>query len=211
MIRRPPRSTQGVSSAASDVYKRQGLTLLIFDTEYLMGRIFGWTKILTGYTNTIPVTTITFCKFDHLNILNFYTIQGSLIFEHGETIKTIDIDIIDDHQFEKDETFMIEFTDLKTMGAKFGRLKKTVVTVVSDDGKFCNVLLVVVVVFCKNFKTFTVGSLRYRINKIFATHQYYFLTFDKRNTNFLHDSPVNFVTSVGNYFNQKGISVTNCQ
>ena len=24
MIRRPPRSTQGVSSAASDVYKRQG-------------------------------------------------------------------------------------------------------------------------------------------------------------------------------------------
>ena len=31
---------------------------------------------------------------------------------------------------------MIEFTDLKTMGAKFGRLKKTVVTVVSDDGRF---------------------------------------------------------------------------
>eukprot|EP00831_Metopus_contortus_P068453 TRINITY_DN61218_c0_g1_i1.p2 TRINITY_DN61218_c0_g1~~TRINITY_DN61218_c0_g1_i1.p2 ORF type:complete len:101 (+),score=30.12 TRINITY_DN61218_c0_g1_i1:117-419(+) len=25
MIRRPPRSTQGVSSAASDVYKRQGI------------------------------------------------------------------------------------------------------------------------------------------------------------------------------------------
>ncbi|WP_460413975.1 alpha/beta fold hydrolase, partial [Staphylococcus aureus] len=29
MIRRPPRSTQGVSSAASDVYKRQVPTLLI--------------------------------------------------------------------------------------------------------------------------------------------------------------------------------------
>ncbi len=28
MIRRPPRSTQGVSSAASDVYKRQGPKLL---------------------------------------------------------------------------------------------------------------------------------------------------------------------------------------
>ena len=28
MIRRPPRSTQGVSSAASDVYKRQYLYLL---------------------------------------------------------------------------------------------------------------------------------------------------------------------------------------
>eukprot|EP00831_Metopus_contortus_P038963 TRINITY_DN30561_c0_g1_i3.p2 TRINITY_DN30561_c0_g1~~TRINITY_DN30561_c0_g1_i3.p2 ORF type:complete len:141 (-),score=31.21 TRINITY_DN30561_c0_g1_i3:214-636(-) len=33
MIRRPPRSTQGVSSAASDVYKRQGI-----NAEY-MGKI----------------------------------------------------------------------------------------------------------------------------------------------------------------------------
>ena len=33
MIRRPPRSTQGVSSAASDVYKRQeqGQTLFVMD------------------------------------------------------------------------------------------------------------------------------------------------------------------------------------
>ena len=31
MIRRPPRSTQGVSSAASDVYKRQVLTLATTD------------------------------------------------------------------------------------------------------------------------------------------------------------------------------------
>eukprot|EP00831_Metopus_contortus_P074551 TRINITY_DN6809_c0_g1_i1.p2 TRINITY_DN6809_c0_g1~~TRINITY_DN6809_c0_g1_i1.p2 ORF type:complete len:101 (-),score=24.41 TRINITY_DN6809_c0_g1_i1:135-437(-) len=29
MIRRPPRSTQGVSSAASDVYKRQLLVLVV--------------------------------------------------------------------------------------------------------------------------------------------------------------------------------------
>ena len=33
MIRRPPRSTQGVSSAASDVYKRQG----IYDTMQFIG------------------------------------------------------------------------------------------------------------------------------------------------------------------------------
>ncbi|GAB5802026.1 hypothetical protein JMUB7516_27350 [Staphylococcus aureus] len=30
MIRRPPRSTQGVSSAASDVYKRQAYTQSVF-------------------------------------------------------------------------------------------------------------------------------------------------------------------------------------
>eukprot|EP00831_Metopus_contortus_P082296 TRINITY_DN8863_c0_g2_i2.p2 TRINITY_DN8863_c0_g2~~TRINITY_DN8863_c0_g2_i2.p2 ORF type:complete len:113 (+),score=23.96 TRINITY_DN8863_c0_g2_i2:11-349(+) len=35
MIRRPPRSTQGVSSAASDVYKRQGI-----NAEY-MGLTYG--------------------------------------------------------------------------------------------------------------------------------------------------------------------------
>ena len=38
MIRRPPRSTQGVSSAASDVYKRQeqdaDLVLMIYRDEY---------------------------------------------------------------------------------------------------------------------------------------------------------------------------------
>lgn len=57
------------------------------------------------------------------------------MFDHGETMKTIDIEIIDDHQFEKDETFMIEMSEVSVAGAKFGRLKKTVVTVVSDDGE----------------------------------------------------------------------------
>ncbi|WP_460413965.1 hypothetical protein, partial [Staphylococcus aureus] len=33
MIRRPPRSTQGVSSAASDVYKRQSLNLFKFHVQ----------------------------------------------------------------------------------------------------------------------------------------------------------------------------------
>ncbi|XP_065660327.1 sodium/calcium exchanger 3 isoform X2 [Hydra vulgaris] len=59
--------------------------------------------------------------------------QGSLIFEHGETCKAINIEIIDDHMFEKDETFVVEFTEIKPAGAKFGRLKRTVVTIVSDD------------------------------------------------------------------------------
>lgn len=37
--------------------------------------------------------------------------------------------------FEKDETFMIELLEVKTPGAKLGRLKRSVVTIVSDDGK----------------------------------------------------------------------------
>eukprot|EP00831_Metopus_contortus_P068357 TRINITY_DN6111_c0_g1_i9.p2 TRINITY_DN6111_c0_g1~~TRINITY_DN6111_c0_g1_i9.p2 ORF type:complete len:122 (+),score=10.87 TRINITY_DN6111_c0_g1_i9:132-497(+) len=35
MIRRPPRSTQGVSSAASDVYKRQNFLLVNWDITTL--------------------------------------------------------------------------------------------------------------------------------------------------------------------------------
>lgn len=57
------------------------------------------------------------------------------MFDHGETLKTIDIEIVNDHMFEKDETFMLELAELKTPGAKLGRLKRTVVTIVSDDGK----------------------------------------------------------------------------
>ena len=62
-------------------------------------------------------------------------LQGVLEFETGETLKTIDIDIINDHTFKKDETFMVELTEVKTEGAKLGRLRRTVVTIVSDDGK----------------------------------------------------------------------------
>lgn len=59
--------------------------------------------------------------------------EGILVFDHGETLKTIDIEIVNDHMFEKDETFMLELAELKTPGAKLGRLKRTVVTIVSDD------------------------------------------------------------------------------
>ena len=38
MIRRPPRSTQGVSSAASDVYKRQ--VLIMMQLSYILMGMF---------------------------------------------------------------------------------------------------------------------------------------------------------------------------
>ena len=69
----------------------------------------------------------------HCNLL--LTLQGIIEFDTGETLKTIDIEIINDHMFEKDETFMVELTEVKTEGAKLGRLRRTVVTIVSDDGK----------------------------------------------------------------------------
>ena len=41
MIRRPPRSTQGVSSAASDVYKRQHLAVTKLDGTARGGVVIG--------------------------------------------------------------------------------------------------------------------------------------------------------------------------
>ena len=62
--------------------------------------------------------------------------EGVLTFDHGETVKSLEIEIIDDHTFEKDETFMVILSD-PSAGARLGRLKSTVVTIVNDDGKFC--------------------------------------------------------------------------
>ncbi|XP_028395158.1 sodium/calcium exchanger 3-like [Dendronephthya gigantea] len=57
---------------------------------------------------------------------------GTVVFEHAEQIKTIDIAINDDKEFEKDESFIIELKN-PTGGATLGRLQKTIVTIVNDD------------------------------------------------------------------------------
>ena len=48
--------------------------------------------------------------------------------------KTLPITIIDDKTAEKDESFSIELYDAKG-GVKLGRVWKTVVTIINDDGK----------------------------------------------------------------------------
>ncbi|XP_072167708.1 sodium/calcium exchanger Calx-like [Diadema setosum] len=58
--------------------------------------------------------------------------EGTLVFEHGEREKFIEIPIIDDQEYEKDESFEVELSE-PTGGAQLGRLKKTVVTIINDD------------------------------------------------------------------------------
>lgn len=60
---------------------------------------------------------------------------GTIMFEHGEQIKSVDIEITDEKQFEKDESFIIKLRN-PTGGASLGRLQKTIVTIVNDDGEF---------------------------------------------------------------------------
>lgn len=61
--------------------------------------------------------------------------KGELTFEHGEQVKYIEIEIMDDKAFEKDETFILELSD-PTGGAQLGKITRTVVNLVNDDGKF---------------------------------------------------------------------------
>lgn len=58
--------------------------------------------------------------------------SGTLVFEHGEQVKYISIDIIDDKDFEKDETFIVELTETSE-GAFLGNIKSAAVTIVNDD------------------------------------------------------------------------------
>eukprot|EP00918_Siedleckia_nematoides_P097649 GHVU01213916.1.p1 GENE.GHVU01213916.1~~GHVU01213916.1.p1 ORF type:complete len:844 (+),score=116.55 GHVU01213916.1:178-2709(+) len=58
--------------------------------------------------------------------------EGTLEFKHGETTKTLEIVIYDDQEMEKDENFKVEILEVSN-GAKLGRIKKTVITIVNDD------------------------------------------------------------------------------
>jgi len=65
---------------------------------------------------------------------DFHGGNGELTFEHGEQIKHIEIEIIDDKAFEKDESFLLELSE-PTGGAQLGKIKRTILTIVNDDGK----------------------------------------------------------------------------
>ncbi|KAL8582386.1 hypothetical protein ACOMHN_042024 [Nucella lapillus] len=64
---------------------------------------------------------------------DFDTDSGTLVFEHGERKKNIEIGIIDDKDFEKDEHFEVTLLTCDVRGAKLGSVKRTIVTILNDD------------------------------------------------------------------------------
>lgn len=85
--------------------------------------------------------------------------EGVLVFEHGEREKNIEIPIIDDQEYEKDESFEIELYE-PSPGAELGRLKKTVVTIVNDDD-YNGVLDRVVAITHINIDRLRIGNTTY--------------------------------------------------
>lgn len=60
--------------------------------------------------------------------------DGIAVFEHGETTKTIPIPIIDDDIVEENETFEVSLEE-PTGGALVGKFRRTIVTILNDDGR----------------------------------------------------------------------------
>jgi solute carrier family 8 (sodium/calcium exchanger) len=58
--------------------------------------------------------------------------EGTLVFDHGEMTKMVEITLHDDQEAEKDECFRVELLSVSE-GAKLGRVKKTIISIVNDD------------------------------------------------------------------------------
>ena len=57
------------------------------------------------------------------------------MFEHGEVTKAIYIPIHDDDVYEANETFEVQLFN-PTDGAEIGRTRRSIVTILNDDGEF---------------------------------------------------------------------------
>ncbi|XP_056017579.1 sodium/calcium exchanger 3-like isoform X2 [Ostrea edulis] len=58
--------------------------------------------------------------------------EGVLKFDHGETSRTIDIEIFDSMKPERDESFQVELGECDG-GAELAKIKKTIITIVNDE------------------------------------------------------------------------------
>ena len=77
-------------------------------------------------------------------LVSFSAVDDELTFDHGEISKVISIPIIDDLESEKDESFAIELYN-PTGGAQLGKHNRTVVTIINDDGRFEQLINIVLI------------------------------------------------------------------
>src|SRR5450756_3218437 len=75
MIRRPPRSTQSRSSAASDVYKRQGQVVSLVGSAMTAFGIGVWAWQVTGRATALSI--VAFFSFTPIIIMS--PIAGALV------------------------------------------------------------------------------------------------------------------------------------
>ena len=98
MIRRPPRSTQGVSSAASDVYKRQKFVCLL-TAKYGVPTVASLNSIMVDATGMCGACMVPFVDPE----------TGKLVRKHA----CIDGPELDGHAIDWDK-FLPRFNQFKT-------------------------------------------------------------------------------------------------
>ncbi|ODM91090.1 G-protein coupled receptor 98 [Orchesella cincta] len=86
--------------------------------------------------------------------------EGTLVFKHGETLRTIEIPIVDDLKTRRDECFEIELANPEG-GAKLGRITKMAITISNDD-EFNSVLQRMMVMTTHNIKSMQVHHETYK-------------------------------------------------
>lgn len=71
---------------------------------------------------------------------DFEAKKDVLVFKPGETLKHIDITIIDDNEWEENEVFFLKLCrfDYKDDTVEIGEQSITEVTIINDDGKLSN-------------------------------------------------------------------------
>lgn len=89
-----------------------------------------------------------FFLFSSYETINGTAMSGSdyeakkdvLVFKPGETLKHIDITIIDDNEWEENEVFFLKLCrfDYKDNTVEIGEQSITEVTIINDDGKLSN-------------------------------------------------------------------------
>ncbi|CAI5448866.1 unnamed protein product [Caenorhabditis angaria] len=65
--------------------------------------------------------------------------DGELFFKNQEYEKYIDIEIFDDKEDEKDESFQVEIKEIESKEYTIGQKRKTIVTIISDDNALKNI------------------------------------------------------------------------
>eukprot|EP00831_Metopus_contortus_P045789 TRINITY_DN36720_c0_g1_i1.p1 TRINITY_DN36720_c0_g1~~TRINITY_DN36720_c0_g1_i1.p1 ORF type:complete len:171 (-),score=20.63 TRINITY_DN36720_c0_g1_i1:23-535(-) len=130
MIRRPQRSTQGVSSAASDVYKRQGI-----NAEYMGGAAtadfveMSNNALQALFANIEKTKTNEVCRVHKRNVLNFLKkcqdkydiIIIDPPYDKGLIVPTLELILANDILTEN-AAILIEHSRKESIPEKYGKL-----------------------------------------------------------------------------------------
>ena len=70
---------------------------------------------------------------------DYIPVRDTLVFEANQSCKNIEVEIIDDNEWEPDEVFFIKVSVESDQPARIGKRQICQVTILNDDGK-CNQL-----------------------------------------------------------------------